>query len=75
MASERTEAYKIYEVLRNNMYERVNGVRIRKDNSKERLEVLIEDTMERLYILHRKEVEEQFERTGKPRGVASILQK
>lgn len=75
MASKKTEAYKVYEWLRVNMYERVNGVRQRRVNSPEKLEELLEETMEKLYIMHRAEVEERFTRAGKPRRVANILQK
>ena len=59
MATKRTEPYKIYEWLRVNMYHRENGVRKKMVHSVEELEELIEETMERLYILHREEVESQ----------------
>ena len=53
----RTEPYKIYELLRVNMYHRVNGVRMKREHTVEELENLIEEVMDKLYILHREELE------------------
>ena len=69
---ERTEAYKIYEWLRYNMYERVDGVRQRRENSPERLEELIEEAMEKLYILHREQAEERLMEAKKARETMVI---
>ena len=57
MGSKRTEAYKIYEWLRVNMYYRENGVRKKMVHSTEKLEDLIEEAMEKLYIMHREELD------------------
>ena len=75
LATVRTDAYKIYEYLRVNMYERVNGVRVKKENSVERLEEVIQEAMENLYILHRKEVENigKDQRAPKNRAVVKNL--